>query len=245
MRYYVYGLFDPNGSGDPFYIGKGTGDRARYHLARHAAVNENKRKAAKIAKIRRQGFEPIVIMLAEGMGELEAYALEVECIAYYGRYKIDKGGCLMNICADNRPPSASGRKVTPETREKIGDAQRGELNHRYGVSWDEEQKELRRQFNLENGIKPPVRSGPMSEEQKAAIGAGNRGKKRTPEQSAYLSSIRKGKPRGPMSEETKLKIAAAQAGKPRRKMTDEEKAAHSARIKANWARRKGETPPEA
>lgn len=49
--------------------------------------------------------------------------------------------------------------------------------------------------NLAIDNRPPVRSGPMSAEQKAAIGAGNRGKKRTVEQSAYLGLIRKGKKR--------------------------------------------------
>ena len=57
-----------------------------------------------------------------------------------------------------------------------------------------------------DGGKPPVRTGPMSQEQKDAISRGNTGKKRTKEQSEYLSSIRKGKKRREPSEETKNKI---------------------------------------
>ena len=57
-----------------------------------------------------------------------------------------------------------------------------------GHHWSDAEKQLRRDYAKANGIKPPVRSGPMSEAQKAAIGAGNTGKKR-PEQSAHLSEI--------------------------------------------------------
>jgi len=106
----------------------------------------------------------------------------------------------------HRPPDPTGRPVSEDTRQKIGDAQRGEKNHRYGKHWSEEEKKQRSEFAKANGIKPPVRSGPMSDEQKAAIGAGNKGKKRSAEISAYLSSIRKGKKRTPRSEETKEKI---------------------------------------
>lgn len=241
--YYIYGIFDPE-SGEPFYIGKGVGNRAKEHLRKNARLSENQRKSREIQRIRDAGLEPLAIIMIDGLEESEAYSLEELIIAEYGRIGFEPGGILTNICLEARPPSALGRPVSEETRRKIGDAQRGELNHRYGAEWDDEQKELRRQFNLENGIKPPVRSGPMSDEQKAAIGAGNRGKKRTPEQSAYLSSIRKGKTRGPMSEDTKAKIRAGNVGKKRRPLTDEEKLAQSIRIKEMWARRKAaaETP---
>lgn len=238
MSFYIYSLADPF-TGEPFYIGKGCGDRAREHLRKRARTDENKRKSARIEKIRQDGSEPLAIIMIEDLSEEEAYFLEEQIISEYGRIGFEPGGILTNICLDARPPSGAGRPCCPETREKIGAAQRGELNHRFGTEWDDEQKELRRQFNLANGIKPPVRSGPMSDEQKDAIRRGNTGKKRTPEQSAYLSSIRKGKKRGPMSEETKRKIAEAQAGKPRRKMTEAEKAAHSERLRLAWARRKG------
>jgi glutamate synthase domain-containing protein 2 len=110
-----------------------------------------------------------------------------------------------------------------ETKQKIGDAQRGKKNHRYGKHWSEEEKRCRSEWNKTNGIKPPVRCGPMSEEQKAAIGKGNTGKKRTPEQSAYLSSIRKGKTRKkPLSDETKEKIRLANiAAKADKRLSDD------------------------
>lgn len=238
--FYIYGLFDPR-NGEPFYIGKGKGDRLKDHLRIGVVVDQNFRKASRIEEIRSVGLEPLPVVMIEGLDdEDEAYRLEESIIAEYGRIGFESYGVLTNICLEARPPSCLGRIHSDETRQKIADAQRGELNHRYGREWNDEQRELRRQFNLENGIKPPVRSGPMSDEQKAAIGAGNRGKKRTAEQSAYLSEIRKGKKRAPMSEEAKRKSSEAQKGKKRRPLTDEEKAAQSERVKAIWARRKAE-----
>jgi len=57
--------------------------------------------------------------------------------------------------------------------------------------------------------RPPVQSGPMSQSKRDAIAAGNRGKKRTAEQSAYLSEIRRGKKRGVYSEEHRDNIRRA------------------------------------
>jgi hypothetical protein len=51
--------------------------------------------------------------------------------------------------------------------------------------------------------RPPLRSGPMSDEQKEAIRKGNSGKIRTLEQCAELSRNRKGRPRASPTEETK------------------------------------------
>lgn len=190
--------------GQPFYIGKGNGDRAKTHLYETKENNENIFKFNKIQKIRKDGFEPFIKYHTKDISENDAYDLEAQLIKEYGR-KID-GGILTNICLDNRPPDLTGRPVSEQTKQKIGDAQRGELNHRYGVKWSEEQKKLRSNINKLNGNKPPVRTGPMSQEQKDAISRGNTGKKRTKEQSEYLSSIRNGKTRQPWSEETKQKI---------------------------------------
>lgn len=229
MSYYVYLLCDPRHDNRPFYVGKGRGDRAKQHLYETVGSTENKRKFYKIKKIKSAGLIPSIVYHTTELCEEAAYELEASLIMFYGREGFEEGGILTNICIDNRPPSALGKLFGPlseeqkakirqsltgringppseETKQKIGDAQRGEKNHRYGKSWSEEEKQQRSEFNKENGIKPPVRSGPMSEDQKAAIARGNTGKKRTPEQSAYLSSIRKGKKRKPLSEETKEKI---------------------------------------
>jgi hypothetical protein len=202
-------------------------------------MSENPRKAAKIRKIRAAGLEPLIQYWQTGMEEDAAYQLEELLIARFGRAKIDTDGILTNLLADARPPSALGRSPSEETRKILSERQLGDLNHRFGKRWTEEQNQSRSAWNKANGIKPPVRSGPMSDEQKAAIGNGNRGKKRSEEVCAKLSQQRKGRSHKPPTEETKRKISEAQKGVPRRKMTPEEKIAHSERVKLAWARRKG------
>ena len=206
--YYVYLLLDPRHDNLPFYVGKGKKDRAKAHLYETEDTTENIRKVRKIKSIRKAGLEPIIYYHTVELEEDAAYALESALIKKYGRAKIDEGGILTNICVDNRPPVRYGPHPE-EIRKKIGDAQRGELNHRYGVPWSEEEKQQRSEFNKANGIRPPVRSGPMSAEQKAAISLGNKGKKRSAEICAHFSSIRKGKKHGPFSEENRRNIGAA------------------------------------
>lgn len=193
-HYYVYILRDPRRDNEPFYVGKGSGRRVRVHLTENKKSSENSWKYSKIQKIREAGLEPVVEYYATDLVEDDAYDLEARLIKQYGRAKIDEGGILTNRCMDNRPPPYPiGQPMREEIKQKIGNAQRGEKNHRYGDHWPHTEKQRRREFNRVNGIKPPVRTGPMSQAQKDAIAAGNRGKRRTPEQSAYLSSIRRGK----------------------------------------------------
>jgi len=197
-------------------------------------MSENPRKAAKIRKIRAAGLEPIIQYWQTEMNENDAYALEETLIARFGRSKIDEGGILTNLCTDARPPrNTGGRICSQETKIKQSRAQIGKPR------WSEEDKQSRSEWAKANGIKPPVRSGPMSDEQRAAIGAGNRGKKRTAEVRAKLSEQRKGRSRRPPSEETKEKIRLGNLGKKRRPMTPEEKIAHAERVRQSWARRKG------
>lgn len=198
--YYVYILRDPRKNNSPFYIGKGTGDRANSHLWQSKKNAENPWKHNKIASIREAGLEPIVDYCKTGLTESEAYDLEAELIKLYGRAKIDPAGILTNICSDLRPPDPTGRPCTPETRKKIGDPQRGDKNHRFGKSWSDAEKKTRSEFNKKNGIKPPNRFGPMPIEQRNAIRLGNSGKKRTAEQIEKLKKARF-KPRRDLSGE--------------------------------------------
>ena len=45
-RYYVYGLIDPK-TKEPFYVGKGKGDRALHHLSENENINEAKQRRIK------------------------------------------------------------------------------------------------------------------------------------------------------------------------------------------------------
>lgn len=134
MTYYVYELVDPR-TDQPFYIGKGKGNRAYVHLS-CSERDRNSYKEAKINKIRSQGLEPQVRYIAENIIDEElAYEIEKQMIKKYGRKGYDEGGILTNICEDNRPPNHRGKKY-----EEI-----------YGPERAKEQRELRSRLQKERG----------------------------------------------------------------------------------------------
>lgn len=123
--YYVYQLIDPN-THQPFYIGKGKGDRARSHLTPNKKTN-NPRKDAKIAEIRNCGHEPKIIYLFENLTDTEAYAKEEELIKTLGRIGYDENGILTNIKIDAKPPSQKGKKrvFSEEHKKKLSEKLKG------------------------------------------------------------------------------------------------------------------------
>lgn len=81
-RFYVYELVDPR-DGKPFYVGKGTKDRARTHL-RHAAKGCEGSRFDRIREIEASGNCVIVRCVQSGMAELDALELEERRIAEIG-----------------------------------------------------------------------------------------------------------------------------------------------------------------
>lgn len=208
--FYVYALCDPRRDDQVFYIGKGSGDRCYSHLKETYHTTLNRRKWCKIAAIKKAGLEVVIKLIESNLESQQAYELEAKLIKQYGRIGFEENGILTNICEDNRPPSAKGRTVSEETRKLHSERQKGPLNHRYGKEWSEEQKEFRRQFNLENGIKPPVRNKPHSEATKAKMSAAAKGKKKSPEHCRAIGEARRGKELGPCSAEKAKRIAESQ-----------------------------------
>lgn len=164
MKYYVYALVDPRDD-QPFYIGKGCGKRAVSHLRETLKATLNVRKYYKIQSIRKDGHEPIVKYLFEGLEENEAYEKEAAEISRYGRKDFDPNGILMNFAVDSRPPNRLGRPHKAETKEKmslasrgrkkspehcksIGDSKRGENHPNWGKNLDADRIEKIRQGNL-------------------------------------------------------------------------------------------------
>lgn len=82
-KWYVYMLCDPD-TEEPFYIGKGSGNRMHYHervLNNRSDVNTAKKEA--IRKILAQGKQVLKKKVAEFDDQSEAYAYEVALIKQY------------------------------------------------------------------------------------------------------------------------------------------------------------------
>jgi len=83
LKSYVYVYIDPR-NGEPFYIGKGKGNRMFSHLD---DVSDSK-KAAKITDIRSDGLEPKIDILRYGLSDSEAALVEAAAIDLLGKEKL-------------------------------------------------------------------------------------------------------------------------------------------------------------
>ena len=133
MKFYVYQL-RLECSELPFYIGKGKNSRKDVHL-QEWSLKKRSHKNNVINKAMREGVKVVAEILHENLTEEQAFAKEIELIAFYGR-RIN-GGCLTNATYGGEGPtgykhtdearvamaeSKRGRKLNRETREKISRA---------------------------------------------------------------------------------------------------------------------------
>ena len=117
MKYYVYQLIHPK-TNEPFYIGKGTGNRAYTHNE-FKDDNRNPYKDRVIQKLHKQGLEPIVNIVKHFDNEQDAYDYEDKLTESIG---LDN---LTNMVIGARPPSQTGRKKSLETLAKASASLRG------------------------------------------------------------------------------------------------------------------------
>ena len=104
--YYIYALKDPRSSpARPFYIGKGTGNRAWDHTLRV----DSTRKGIRISEIQAKGFEVITTVLADNLTEAQALKLEAELISTFGTE--DSGGILTNSIIPSGLALGKGKEV--------------------------------------------------------------------------------------------------------------------------------------
>jgi hypothetical protein len=111
--FYVYRLDRP-WNGVPCYIGKGQGKRHAYH-AQRGTRHSNKHLAS---IYRKAGDTPVpVVIVAEGLTEDEAFALEIKLIAEIGR--ADQGRGPLANWSDGGEGGNTGAIRSAETRAKL------------------------------------------------------------------------------------------------------------------------------
>jgi hypothetical protein len=195
--YYVYQLIDPN-TNQPFYIGKGKGDRARSHLTPNKNTN-NPRKDAKIAEIRASGTEPQVIYIFENLTNNEAYIKEEELIKSLGRIGYDENGILTNIKIDAKPPSQKGKKraFTEEHKRKLSERLKGKSKTappwNKGLSKESDERIKKGAVNRSNAGNNHQIGQKYSEDRIEKISKKLSGRKMTEEQISKMSLSKKGK----------------------------------------------------
>ncbi|WP_217353701.1 GIY-YIG nuclease family protein [Ruegeria arenilitoris] len=109
--YYVYALKDPRSNPVlPFYIGKGTGNRAWDHVLN---VDESA-KGKRIRAIEVAGMKVVVSKMADGLTEAQALKLEAELISSFGTEAT--GGFLTNVVT----PSGKPKRVRRDLRVPSG-----------------------------------------------------------------------------------------------------------------------------
>ena len=173
-KFYVYAYLDIRKPGifqyktfdvkyEPFYIGKGSGDRCQVHLREaNMKCQYNPFLNNKINKIRSEtGTDPLVVKLWENLEEQDAFAREIDTITIVGR----KGyGPLTNIYE-----GGEGSSKSEETKRKISDTKKAMYR---------------------NGYKHPMLGKTHSLATKKQMSKVRKGKKYTTEQKKALSKIR-------------------------------------------------------
>lgn len=201
--FYVYIYYHPI-TKQPFYVGKGSGDRYKKHLIETKDTTENYKKWAYIQGLRNLGLEPIIEKVFNTANEEIAYNEEERLIRYYGRQGIDKDGILTNICENSRPPRRTS-PLTEEHRQKISEAHKGHKKYNPDYQHSEETKQ---KMSLAKKGKPNGRLGKVhSEETKQKIKESNKASI-TDEHRKKISEANKGRV---FTEEHKAKLRAARA----------------------------------
>jgi NUMOD3 motif-containing protein len=197
--------------GSPYYIGKGKGMRAY----------QRTRSGRKPPPARSQ-----IVIVADNLSEVEAFAREKALIAFYGR--VSKGGCLHNLTDGGEGVSGATWKRKPLTLQQRANMARPGKSHLQTA----ETREKIRLANLGRKDSP---------ERIEKSASSKRGKRCSP-----TTEFKKGHKQSP---ELIEKSAAARRGKPHPvpwlvgiKRKPETLAKMSSKLKAAWERRKAVGP---
>lgn len=132
MRFYTYFYFDSK-LFEPIYVGKGTGERAFFHLTSKCT---NKQLSGRLKKLKDDNLDPEIFIL-NAQNELTAHAFETFWIKVFGRKDL-KLGTLFNHTDGGE--GVSGLVHTEESRKKMSIAKKGKIAHNKGKSMSAEQR---------------------------------------------------------------------------------------------------------
>lgn len=168
--FYIYVYLDPNVEGifkygditfnfEPFYIGKGSKSRDRYHLwsVINGKARYNSHKVNRISKIIKSGLIPIITRISRHETEFDAYEQEIYWIKTIGRRDLgtgpltnqnDGGENQGNISDDVKRIISEKVKSDPlryirfkgENNPMYGVRRLGESSPRYGIPCTPENK---------------------------------------------------------------------------------------------------------
>lgn len=210
MEYFVYALLDTRKiyntiidgilvKYEPFYIGKGNGDRPYKHFNENIFNTINKYKFNVIQKVIKETLKyPEVLILRSGMSEQESFLYEKEMIKFFGirpngiltnRTDGGQGGNTYKYLNDEQIKNVidkikkyhTGRKRTDDQKAKRKENQpdfKGVKNPMYGKKRTDEWKKEHSEFmtGLFSGEKNPMYNKKHTDETKKTIGDKNRGK---------------------------------------------------------------------
>lgn len=192
MFYYVYAYLRKDGS--PYYIGKGSGNRAWI---------KGKGEVGKPADNNR------IIILENNLTEIGALALERRMIRWYGR--IDLGTGILRNRTDGGE-GTSGRVFSEESKKKMSLAKKGKPSNSPGSTGLVVSKEHREKISAANKGKPGNRLGVAhTEETRARMSISQTGKTIPDETRNKISKALSGRS---ISEESKEKMSIAAKNRP-------------------------------
>lgn len=219
--FYVYEHWRPD-TNECFLVGKGHGRRA-YTLAKR-----NVRHRHIVGYLRKNGLEPEVRIIFEGMTESEALALEIAWIALWR----SQGQAVANITDGGE--GTSGLRHSDETRAIIKAKRATQVMH--PCSPKTREKIAAAQRGVKRGPNPNIsawmKGRKLTDEHKRRIGESGRGRVDSPEVREKRAASLRGKK---ASDTTRLLLSLAHRG---HIQSAETRAKRSASLRAAWAKRK-------
>jgi hypothetical protein len=147
-KYYIYAFLDGTKTGrfvygdlvfdfEPFYIGKGTGDRIKHSLF----DKKSPFKLAKINKIKSNGGEVISLKIYENLENEESLNMEKNIIKKIGRRDMKLGPLV------NQTDGGDGRLFSPHSEETKRKISMTKISQELSIPHTEETKKILREIN--------------------------------------------------------------------------------------------------